>query len=104
MLFHALELFGLGNRCLRQRLREPLRRLFRPIILPCRTLRLNPKWVNPSGEWRVGMKRAYELFPKPLVTRVKTERRKDWDKKHVAAEVGVRVCFWGCELVAFHGY
>ncbi|CAN0404450.1 unnamed protein product [Ectocarpus sp. 8 AP-2014] len=52
-----------------------------------RTLRLNPKWTNPSGEWRVGIKRAYELFPKLLVTRVKAERRKDWDKKHLAAEV-----------------
>ncbi len=52
-----------------------------------RTLRLNPKWSNPSGEWHVGLKRAYELFPKSLVTRVKAERRKEWDKKHLAAEV-----------------
>lgn len=52
-----------------------------------RTLRLNPAWKNPSGEWRVGIKRAYELFPKQLVTRVKAERRKDWDKKHLAKEV-----------------
>lgn len=52
-----------------------------------RTLRLNSKWGNPSGEWRVGLKRAYELFPKTLVKRVKDERRKDWDKKHLAAEV-----------------
>lgn len=53
-----------------------------------RTLRLNKKWVNPSGEWRVGIKRAYELFPKPLVARLKTERRKQWNKHHLAAEVG----------------
>lgn len=52
-----------------------------------RTLRLNPAWTNPSGEWRVGIKRAYELFPKQLVTRVKAERRKEWDKKHLAKEV-----------------
>ena len=52
-----------------------------------RTLRLNPKWENASGEWRIGIKRAYELFPKSLVTRVKAERRKEWDKKHLAAEV-----------------
>ncbi|CAM9960033.1 unnamed protein product, partial [Ectocarpus fasciculatus] len=56
-----------------------------------RTLRLNPKWTNPSGDWRVGIKRAYELFPKLLVTRVKAERRKDWDKKHLAAEVSPAV-------------
>ncbi|CAN0084155.1 unnamed protein product, partial [Scytosiphon promiscuus] len=54
-----------------------------------RTLRLNPKWSNPSGEWRVGIKRAYELFPKALVARVKGERRKDWDKLHLAAEAAV---------------
>ncbi|CAN0457776.1 unnamed protein product, partial [Ascophyllum nodosum] len=42
-----------------------------------RTLRLNPKWENASGEWRIGIKRAYELFPKSLVTRVKAERRKE---------------------------
>lgn len=59
--------------------------------MPQRTLRLNPKWTNPSGEWRVGIKRAYELFPKLLVTRVKAERRKDWDKKHLAAEVSPSV-------------
>eukprot|EP00903_Cladosiphon_okamuranus_P011552 g10875.t1 len=54
-----------------------------------RTLRLNPKWASSSGEWRVGLKRAYELFPKTLETRVKEERRKDWDKKHLAAEAAV---------------
>lgn len=55
---------------------------------PGRTLTLNKGWVNPSGEWRVGIKRAYELFPKILVTRLKAERRKAWDKEHLAAEVG----------------
>lgn len=48
---------------------------------------MNSKWSNPTGEWRVGLKRAYELFPKMLVKRVKEERRKEWDKKHLAAEV-----------------
>ena len=35
-----------------------------------RTLIINPTWNNPSGEFHVGIKRAYELFPKPLVTRL----------------------------------
>lgn len=74
------------------------------VLALARTLRLNPKWSNPTGEWRVGLKRAYELFPKTLVTRVKEERRKDWDKKHLAAEVWrvvadlkpvcLRACLW----------
>ena len=74
------------------------------LLLPCislllllareRTARLNPKWSNPSGEWRVGLKRAYELFPKTLVTRVKAERRKEWDKNHLAAEAGVLFLFF----------
>lgn len=56
-----------------------------------RTLKLNPKWANPSGEWRIGLKRGFELFPKSLVTRVKKERRKEWDKSHLAAEVTTRM-------------
>lgn len=39
-----------------------------------RSLRPNPGWVNPTGEFRVGLKRAFELFPKPLVGRIKAER------------------------------
>jgi hypothetical protein len=31
-----------------------------------RQLRLNPGWVNPSGQWHVGCRRLFELFPKPL--------------------------------------
>ena len=39
-----------------------------------RSLTLSPSWVNPTGEWRVGVKRAFELYPKPLVQRIKGER------------------------------
>ncbi|XP_024527545.1 tripeptidyl-peptidase 2 [Selaginella moellendorffii] len=46
------------------------------------TLRLNESWVNPSGDWRVGCKFVYELFPERLSTRLKRERRKHWDKNH----------------------
>lgn len=44
-----------------------------------RTLRFNPTWKNPSGTYRLGLKRAFELFPKTLVGRMKRERRKAWD-------------------------
>ncbi|KAK3256652.1 tripeptidyl-peptidase II Tpp2, partial [Cymbomonas tetramitiformis] len=47
-----------------------------------RRLKLNDSWTNPSQEWRVGMKRVYELFTDPLVKRMKMERRKDWDRRH----------------------
>ena len=43
-------------------------------------LKLDPKWKNATGKVRVGMKRAYELFPRALVARVKAESKKDWDK------------------------
>lgn len=43
-----------------------------------RKLRLNPAWVNPTGKWHVGVKRAYELYPNLLKQRVKSERKKEW--------------------------
>lgn len=36
--------------------------------------------MNPSKEFHVGAKLAYELLPKSLVTRIKAERRKAWKK------------------------
>ena len=44
-----------------------------------RTLKLNPAWVNPSGEWRLGIKRAFELYPRGLAGRVKEKRKKPFD-------------------------
>jgi tripeptidyl-peptidase-2 len=35
-----------------------------------RQLALNPNWVNPSGQWHVGCRRLFELFPKPLQVRI----------------------------------
>jgi hypothetical protein len=62
---------------------------------------LNPKNLNPSlcwpvphpvlaggestGEWHVGTKRAYDLFPGELRSRTKGERRKRWDEKQRGA-------------------
>jgi tripeptidyl-peptidase-2 len=48
-----------------------------------RTLEINPKWTNPSGEYRLGLKRAYELFPKDLLTRLKEQRKKMFETKHI---------------------
>jgi tripeptidyl-peptidase-2 len=31
-----------------------------------RKLAVNAEWANPSGQWHVGCRRLFELFPKPL--------------------------------------
>jgi len=39
-------------------------------------LRVGKGWKNPSGKWRVGTRRVFELYPAGLVARMKEERRK----------------------------
>ena len=51
------------------------------IGLTGRTLKLGSDWDNKNGKWRLGIKAAYELFPSALVSRLKSERKKEWDKK-----------------------
>ncbi|KAG1467187.1 hypothetical protein G6F56_004548 [Rhizopus delemar] len=46
-----------------------------------RKLILDDSWINPSGEYRIGLKRAYELFPTELKNRIKSERRQNFVKK-----------------------
>ncbi|KAG1356236.1 hypothetical protein G6F62_002135 [Rhizopus arrhizus] len=46
-----------------------------------RKLILDSSWNNPSGEYRVGVKSAYELFPTELKNRIKAERRQNFIKK-----------------------
>lgn len=50
-----------------------------PILtgLSGRKLRLNKDWNNPSGDYRLGIKRAYDLFPEDLQERIKAVRRKN---------------------------
>ena len=49
-----------------------------------RTLTLSPDWANPTGEVRIGLKPATELFPGGLVGRVMSERAKDRMEAHRA--------------------
>ena len=49
-----------------------------------RELRLGA-WDNPSGKYHLGVKRGYEVFPKQLVKRLKSERSSAWNKKNRAA-------------------
>ena len=54
-----------------------------------RTLKLGADWENPSGEYRVGSKAGFEIFPRGLVTRLKEEGLKEWRKGAGAAEAEV---------------
>jgi len=44
-----------------------------------RALKLNPAWNIPSKSIRLGIKRAYDLFPRPLVSRMQDQRKARWD-------------------------
>ena len=37
---------------------------------------------NPSGKFHLGLKRAYEMWPADLITRIKEERTASWVKKN----------------------
>lgn len=50
-----------------------------------RKLELNPDWHNPSGEYHLGLKRAYELYPGGLVGRLEAKRAEKWDQQQRAA-------------------
>lgn len=39
-----------------------------------RTLKLSDTWTNPTGKFRVGLKAAFDIFPGPLVSRLKATR------------------------------
>ena len=36
----------------------------------CPTHQVPAEWLNPSGDWHVGVKALYELFPSDLVNRL----------------------------------
>eukprot|EP01122_Echinamoeba_exundans_P008069 TRINITY_DN2601_c1_g4_i1.p1 TRINITY_DN2601_c1_g4~~TRINITY_DN2601_c1_g4_i1.p1 ORF type:complete len:1306 (-),score=238.67 TRINITY_DN2601_c1_g4_i1:694-4611(-) len=48
-----------------------------------RKLKIPQSWNLPTQtEIRVGTKRVFQLFPKPLISRMKAERKKIFDEKH----------------------
>ena len=51
-----------------------------------RALKVNPEWTNPTGKYRVGLKRAFELYPRWLQTRVQKERKEKWMVAHKAEQ------------------
>ncbi|RMF86238.1 MAG: hypothetical protein D6744_00060, partial [Planctomycetota bacterium] len=64
-----------------------------------RTLHVPDSWSNPSGEYHIGVKRAYEVYAGWLVHRLKTKRRKHWDEQQRAAvaEVKRRLAEWDAQ-------
>ncbi|MGH7202377.1 MAG: hypothetical protein ACREJB_17360, partial [Planctomycetaceae bacterium] len=53
-------------------------------------------WNNPSGEYHLGIKAGYDLFPSELVDRLKVERREDFAEQQHKVEEKLRR-----ELAAF---
>ena len=64
----------------------------RLVGLSGRVLTLGEGWQerNPSGSYRLGVKRAYELWPDGLKPRVKKERKKYHDEKQRVLEVALQ--------------
>ncbi len=58
--------------------------------LTSRDLTVPAEWMNPSGEFHLGLKRGFELFPPELVARLKRERRQKWDAVQRAREADLR--------------
>ncbi|KAJ2385710.1 hypothetical protein H4S02_004202 [Coemansia sp. RSA 2611] len=55
-----------------------------------RTLRLNAAWTNPTGVWRVGSKRLYDLVPADVRARMVAERDGRFSKRAAAVRDAAR--------------
>jgi len=52
-----------------------------------RTLVIPKEWKNPSGKWNIGIKSAFDLYPRGLKDRIVAERQvKLWDSGHKKAQ------------------
>ena len=55
-----------------------------------RSLQIPAAWQNPSGQYHVGIKRAYDFFPGSLINRLKRERREKWNSANEKAIVDLK--------------
>lgn len=55
-----------------------------------RRLKVPADWSNPTGEFRLGLKRADELFPRALTQRLRRQRRELWDEQQRPLEIRLR--------------
>ena len=52
-----------------------------------RTLRIPKEWKNPSDKWHIGVKNAFDLYPRGVKDRILEERgKKIWDPEHKKAQ------------------
>ena len=58
-----------------------------------RPLKVPAEWDCPSGEFRIGLKRAFDLFPSPLITRMRKEyaEKRDPEVRQARAVVAAAV-------------
>lgn len=46
-------------------------------------LQIPDRWKNPTGAYHIGVKNAFDLYPKILKSRIIKERKEEnWDKCH----------------------
>ncbi|MBX3436779.1 MAG: S8 family serine peptidase [Planctomycetaceae bacterium] len=55
-----------------------------------RQLTIPSEWRNPSGNYRLGIKRAYDLFPPELIERLDDEESAPWDVRQRGREADLR--------------
>lgn len=46
-----------------------------------KTLKINKSWKNPTGMYRIGIKRAYDFYPADLKTRLREDQRVEQEKE-----------------------
>ncbi|KAJ2590731.1 hypothetical protein H4R99_006998 [Coemansia sp. RSA 1722] len=55
-----------------------------------RTLKLNPNWKNPSGDWHLGSKSLYSIAPKEVTRALSKERTEMHNKKQELIKIDIQ--------------